>query len=160
MSRKRKFDFAASARADSPNLKRARNYTAADAELAKIFDALSSDESKGRLQAASNLVQRCSNAASGEADGQADYLEHRRSLQHVLARLIRGLCSRRKAARHGYYVALTEILRGNSGYIWLCQESVNLVKDNTKPDLGASNQVCCNGLSYQSSFLTMNTGQA
>lgn len=151
MSRKRKFDSTGNVRADSPNLKRARNYTTADAELAKIFDTLSSDDSTERLQAASTLVRKYSNAACKEAGGQADYLEYRQSLQHVLARLIRGLCSRRKAARHGYYVALTEIMRVNAGYIWLCQECVNLVKDHTKPNLGASNQVSFKRLRYQSS---------
>lgn len=81
-----------------PTRKRRHEYTESDAKLASLYNDLSDDVKSVRIRAAAELIRTLS-----DADAQA--------LDKALTRLIRGLCSSRKAARSGFSVALTEVLR-------------------------------------------------
>lgn len=81
-----------------PSRKRRLEYTELDAKLATFFNDLSDDVKATRLKAAAELIRSLS-----DADPQ--------QLDKALTRLVRGLCSSRKAARSGFSVALTEVLR-------------------------------------------------
>ncbi|KAF2088415.1 hypothetical protein K490DRAFT_39843 [Saccharata proteae CBS 121410] len=102
MSRKRQLD---SGTFQPPNLsdvrKRRRQYSEADAQLAKLFDSLADEAREVRISAAKELVLKFSPESEPDAD-----LANR-----ILTRLIRGLCSSRKGARFGFFVALTEVFR-------------------------------------------------
>jgi hypothetical protein len=80
--------------------KRQRVYTEEDAEFAKIYDNLAHEVTKVRIEAAKRLLAKVSSSDSPDVE----------SLAKVLSRLIRGLCSSRKAARSGFFMALTEVL--------------------------------------------------
>ncbi|GME41256.1 DNA polymerase V [Neofusicoccum parvum] len=98
MSRKRNLDAAAQ---DAPanGQKRRKQYTEQDAELARIFDRLADEARDVRLGAAKELVLKLSSDPAAELANK------------VIVRLIRGLNSGRKAARFGFFVALSEVLR-------------------------------------------------
>ncbi|THX81943.1 hypothetical protein D6D05_04021, partial [Aureobasidium pullulans] len=81
-----------------PSRKRRVEFGVADAKLAALYNDLSDDVKATRLKAAAELIR-----ALAEADPEA--------LDKSLTRLIRGLCSSRKAARSGFSVALIEILK-------------------------------------------------
>lgn len=81
-----------------PAQKRRREYSEQDAKLANIYNDLANEVKEVRIRAAASLVQ-----VSSKNDAPVD---------RILQRLIRGLCSGRKAARSGFAVALTEVLRG------------------------------------------------
>jgi hypothetical protein len=72
-----------------------------DAQLAKLYDDLASESDETRLGAAKQLIVKFS--PENKPTAQA--------VEKALNRLIRGLCSGRKAARFGYCVTLTELLR-------------------------------------------------
>lgn len=86
--------------ADHPP-KRRRKYTEDDLKLAAIYENLASEVGNDRIAAAKQLVARLAPDNSPTPE----------QVDTVLTRLIRGLCSSRKAARFGFFVALTEILR-------------------------------------------------
>jgi DNA polymerase phi len=90
---------------DSNGLKRKRTFTENDEKLAKIYEKLADDNSDIRINAAKDLIAIIS--AKGPHGVE--------TVQKVLTRLIRGLCSSRKSARYGYFVALTETLRQGYG---------------------------------------------
>ena len=71
-----------------------------DTQLIEIFEDLSNEGEDIRLKAAQRLLEKISPERQ-PSDEQ---------LQKILSRLIRGLCSCRKAARLGFSVAFTEIL--------------------------------------------------
>lgn len=98
MSRKRNLDFGAH---DAPanGQKRRKQYTEQDAELARVLDRLADEARDVRLDAAKELVLKLSSNPAAELANK------------VIVRLIRGLNSGRKAARFGFFVALTETLR-------------------------------------------------
>ncbi|KAF2421861.1 hypothetical protein EJ08DRAFT_490206 [Tothia fuscella] len=81
--------------------KRKRQYTEQDQKLAKIYNDLADERNDVRIEAAKNLIIefRKDNEPSGEF------------IERNLARLIRGLCSGRKQARFGFFIALSELLR-------------------------------------------------
>ncbi|THY74945.1 hypothetical protein D6C87_09104 [Aureobasidium pullulans] len=81
-----------------PSRKRRVEFGVADAKLAALYNDLSDDVKATRLKAAAELIR-----ALADADPEA--------LDKSLTRLIRGLCSSRKAARSGFSVALIEILK-------------------------------------------------
>ncbi|KAB2569848.1 DNA polymerase V [Lasiodiplodia theobromae] len=95
MSRKRNLDPAAPANGQ----KRRKQYSEQDAELARAFDRLADEARDVRLGAAKELVLKLSSDPPAELANK------------IIVRLIRGLNSSRKAARFGFFVALTEILR-------------------------------------------------
>lgn len=84
-----------------PARKRRVEYTDEDAQLAKIYNDLADELQSVRLQAASELVK----SLSAKSDRQLQRLDL------ALTRLIKGLCSGRKAARLGFSIALAEVLR-------------------------------------------------
>lgn len=76
-------------------------YTDQDIKLAAIYEGLAHELRDTRLDAAKQLLLELSpiHEISSEC------------LERVLNRLVRGLCSSRKAAQFGFFVALTELLR-------------------------------------------------
>ena len=80
--------------------KRKRDKSAIDTQLVEIYDDLANADEDIRLKATQALFLKVSPNAGliGE------------QLNEILRRLIRGLCSGRKAARLGFSVALTEFL--------------------------------------------------
>lgn len=80
--------------------KRRRELVAVDTQLVEIFDDLANEDEGIRLKAAQSLLKKAS-PDTGLASEK---------LNEILRRLIRGLCSGRKAARLGFSVALTEYL--------------------------------------------------
>lgn len=80
--------------------KRRREISAVDTQLVEIYEDLANVEEDIRLKAAESLLLRIAPEA-GLASEQ---------FHEILRRLIRGLCSGRKAARLGFSIALTEFL--------------------------------------------------
>lgn len=81
-----------------PSRKRRIEYTETDAQLASLYNNLSDEVKTVRLKAAAELVRTLAKSS--------DHIFDR-----SLTRLIKGLCSSRKAARSGFFIALTEVLR-------------------------------------------------
>ncbi|KAL8699441.1 MAG: hypothetical protein Q9201_006006 [Fulgogasparrea decipioides] len=80
--------------------KRRREPSSIDTQLVEIYEDLANDSEDIRLKAAHALLSKFS-VDNGQSSEQ---------LSEVVRRLIRGLCSGRKAARIGFSVALTEFL--------------------------------------------------
>lgn len=123
----------------STNGKRKRQFTEQDEKLAQIYDRLADEKSDQRINAAKDLLEQLSIADSAEA--QVD--------DNVLKRLIRGLCSGRKSARYGFFIALTEVLRqayGSDSNINVDPSSkrhlVSTIASHTKSEGKAVGQVC------------------
>jgi DNA polymerase phi len=145
MSRKRRQDSEIVAPSPSSNghrshpPKRAKTYTEKDSQLAQIFDRLSHEVEKERFDAVRELLQVVSPEKSPEAP----------VVERIIRRLIRGLCSSRKAARLGFVIALSEVLRQtfdtkNETVLGLgltVEQVVGLVVDSTKPDGDVGGQV-------------------
>ncbi|KAL1311536.1 hypothetical protein AAFC00_001656 [Neodothiora populina] len=81
-----------------PSRKRRLEYSETDAKLASLFNDLADDVKSTRIKAAAELIRTLTDADAVKLD-------------KALTRLIKGLCSSRKAARSGFSVALTEVLR-------------------------------------------------
>jgi DNA polymerase phi len=86
---------------DSGTKKRVRQYTEQDQRLAKIYNDLADERTDIRIRAAKEFVAEF--APEREPSDQL--------IEKSLTRLIRGLCSGRKAARPGFFIALSELLR-------------------------------------------------
>jgi len=84
-----------------PSRKRRLDYSQADAQLAKIYNDLADDLQDVRIKAAGEIIRNL----SVNSDNQVERIEK------AIARLIKGLCSGRKAARLGFSIALSEVLR-------------------------------------------------
>ena len=84
-----------------PSRKKRVKYSDEDAQLATIYDDLADEVQEVRIKAAGDLVKNLSTWTSDFAARQ-DAAEKR---------LIKGLCSGRKAARLGFSIALTEVFR-------------------------------------------------
>lgn len=103
-----------------------------DPALARIWEALADDDENVRLEGAYELLQNhC----------QLNNLEH---AQRIAKRLFRGLCSGRKSARLGFYVALVGALsikphRFGSSDLHL-SEIVSIWEAQTAPDSETSGQ--------------------
>lgn len=80
--------------------KRRRDPGTIDTQLVEIYEDLGNESSEIRLRAAQSLLQKLSVENSPSKEKVTD----------VLTRLVRGLCSGRKAARLGFSVAFTEFL--------------------------------------------------
>lgn len=159
--------------------KKLRKYTDDDAQLAHIFDNLASQEDKTRLTAATELIEKCtalfatrqqkSNGDGEEASAPPSESQVTTDLTKIHMRLVRGLCSSRKAARIGFSLALTEVyrlkldIRGPSSQsltegVTNCLE---LIKVYTKPnDSHASGQVIQRTTSARSCLLNCASGEA
>ena len=81
--------------------KRRRDQPAVDTQLVEIYEDLANIDEDIRLKAAYSLLTKFVSGETPSAD----------QLSEILRRLIKGLCSGRKAARLGFSVALTEFLR-------------------------------------------------
>lgn len=80
--------------------KRRRELKSVDVQLVEIYEDLANENEDIRLKAAQTLLLKICLDKNAETVDVAE----------VLRRLIRGLCSGRKAARLGFSVALTECL--------------------------------------------------
>jgi len=109
-------------------------YTERDAKLAKFYSDLASEARDVRIQAATGLVRHCEQLGEKE----------REHILKILTRLVKGLCSSRKAARLGFFTALTETLRltvgDNEEKTISVSELLELIKRNTIADGHASGQ--------------------
>ncbi|KAM0705115.1 hypothetical protein Q7P35_007902 [Cladosporium inversicolor] len=101
MKRAHDSDVVVPTEAIHPSRKRRLDYSQADAQLAKIYNDLADDVQAVRLKAAGEVVRNL----SAKSDHQIERIEK------AIARLIKGLCSGRKAARLGFSIALSEVLR-------------------------------------------------
>ncbi|KAK4991875.1 DNA-directed DNA polymerase [Elasticomyces elasticus] len=118
--------------------KRRKETSETDAQLRKIYDELANEVSEVRLKAAKRLILLL--FSEHEADPE--------TIDKVLVRLIRGLCSSRKGARFGFSVALTETLRnlysgqkeGRSLTKSDLGELIDRVTSLTEPEGSASSQ--------------------
>jgi len=116
--------------------KKQRIFTEQDGKLANLYEELADEDSDVRLEAAKQLVSEL--LPSEPLD--------RESLERAIKRLIRGLCSGRKAARFGFFLALTELLRqlyaNNDPGLPVSKHSLTaIIKSCTKADGHASGQV-------------------
>jgi hypothetical protein len=125
---------------DSLPPKRQRQVSELDQQLAKLYENLADDVSAVRLKAAKELLIELSPDKK-----LAPEVFHK-----VFNRLIRGLCSGRKAARYGFFVAFTELLRqiykddssyGAGGLLSL-NDLVSLVIKLTQTEGKTVGQVC------------------
>jgi DNA polymerase phi len=98
MARKRPHDGDARHDKESKPSKRTRVVPEEDRKLAAILEQLADEDADTRIKAAKDLLELLANAS-------------RELTEKALKRLIRGLCSGRKAARYGFFVAFTELLR-------------------------------------------------
>ena len=80
--------------------KRPRKPSSIDTRLVEIYDDLAHEDEEIRLKAAHAFLTRFS-VNGGQSSQQ---------VSEAVRRLIRGLCSGRKAARVGFSIALTELL--------------------------------------------------
>ena len=80
--------------------KRRREQPAVDTQLVEIYEDLANVDENIRLKAAQTLFTNF--VANGKSTGE--------QLNEIVRRLLRGLCSGRKAARLGFSVVLTELL--------------------------------------------------
>lgn len=94
-------DVAAVTEPIHPSRKRRLDYSEADAQLAKIYNDLADDVQAVRIKAAGEVIRNL----SVKSDHQIERIEK------AITRLIKGLCSGRKAARLGFSIALSEVLR-------------------------------------------------
>jgi DNA polymerase phi len=78
--------------------KRTRDVAEDDRQLAAIFGHLADEDADTRIKAAKDLLELLADAS-------------RELTEKTFKRLIRGLCSGRKAARYGFFVTFTELLR-------------------------------------------------
>jgi len=132
-----------------PARKRRLEYTEADAQLAKLYNDLSDEVKATRIKAAAGLVRALKDAEPARLD-------------QSLTRLIRGLCSSRKASRSGFFVALVEVLQltkptdshDNAQFTPL--SLIAKVESLTEPEGSANNQVSLTIITspfFQSVFL-------
>jgi DNA polymerase phi len=115
--RKRQREVRDETTVDGVEKKRKRQYTEQDLKLAKIYNDLADERTDIRIKAAKDFVTEF--APEREPSGAL--------IEKSLTRLIRGLCSGRKAARPGFFIALSELLR----QFYRSKEILNDV-----PDLG------------------------
>ena len=100
MSKKRKLEASEAAR-DTAH-KKSRHYSEQDRKLASLYDNLADELNDVRVKAAKDLILELQPQKISEKGNL---------IETVIKRLIRGLCSGRKAARSGFFIALTELLR-------------------------------------------------
>ena len=125
-------------RANGRPAKRARKYNEEDVTFARIYEDLSNEISEKRIKASAKLVRKLFEDESPQ--------EH--FVNAALGRLVRGLCSGRKAARLGFSVAFTEVLRqifdrNAQGLDGKAEAVVKLIKSITQADRSLFGQVIC-----------------
>jgi DNA polymerase phi len=111
-----------------------RQYTETDQKLAKLYEQLATNNEKVRLNTAKELLQELSpnDELDVELAGKA------------LKRLLRGLCSNREAARAGFFITLTELIRqiyAKDDPFMKLNDLIELAKDTTYLTDNANGQV-------------------
>jgi hypothetical protein len=129
MSRKRERQDDPGAVARPP--KQRRQLTEQDRNRASVYEQLADEKHETRIQAAKKLLDEF----APEKDPDTE------KLKDVITRLAKGLCSGRKAARAGYFVALSELLRQcctshdlYTEVIGSTKDFLQLINKLTKPD--------------------------
>ena len=124
--------------------KRRREQPAIDVQLVEIYDDLANVDEDIRLKAAQALLTNF--VADGKYTGE--------QLNEIVRRLLRGLCSGRKAARLGFSVALTELLTellGSGGKdvagFQNVFEVIETLTQQSQVSGNVSGQVCVSGVS-------------
>ncbi|KAI7247241.1 hypothetical protein KC335_g19053, partial [Hortaea werneckii] len=84
-----------------PARKRRVQYGEEQAQLVKLYNDLADETSAVRLKAATDLLR----VLSEDSPSQGSLVDQ------AISRLVKGLCSARKAARLGFSIALSEVLR-------------------------------------------------
>lgn len=82
-------------------VKRRRQINEEQLKLSKLYEDLAADSDDVRFDAAKQLIVKFSPESKPAA----------KDVENALSRLIKGLCSQRKAARVGFSLTLTELLR-------------------------------------------------
>ena len=119
--------------------KRRREQPSDTTQLVEIYEDLANENEEVRLKAAHSLLSRFSPESSPTSE----------EVLKTLKRLIRGLCSGRKAARLGFSVALTELLiqllgpikKDTSSLDLSIPELIELLKEQTHTGGSVSGQV-------------------
>ena len=130
-ARKRERDADQGERVDEAPAKRPRQSIDSQVNLSKLYVDLAAEEDGVRLEAAKQIIVRFSPENKPAA----------KEVEEALVRLIKGLCSQRKAARVGFSLTLTEFLRQSFGEkkseiegLQLDVASIiKLVEEKTKP---------------------------
>jgi DNA polymerase phi len=86
---------------DETPAKRRRQSNTDQVKLSKLYADLAAEEDDVRLEAAKQIIVKFSHENQPAA----------KDVEDALVRLIKGLCSQRKAARVGFSLTLTELLR-------------------------------------------------
>ena len=119
--------------------KRRREQPSVNNQLIEIYEDLANERDEVRLKAALTLLS----TTSKDANPSSEHIEK------VFNRLIRGLCSGRKAARLGFSVAFTELLAQQwssgaervDGFNWGISEIIQLLDEQTQVGGSVSGQV-------------------
>ena len=120
------------------SIKRRREQPNVNTQLVEIYEDLANEKDQVRLKAAIALLS----TTSIEVNPSSEHVKT------VLKRLIRGLCSGRKAARLGFSVTLTELLVQRrslgavnvDGFNWGISEVIQLLEEQTTVDGSVSGQ--------------------
>lgn len=99
--RKRDRDSGQGESVDEAPVKRRRQLNEDHLKLSKLYEDLAAESDDVRFEAAKQLIVKFSPDANPNA----------KDVETTLGRLIKGLCSQRKAARVGFSLTLTELLR-------------------------------------------------
>jgi DNA polymerase phi len=99
--RKRARDPVQDSQQEEAPAKRRRQITDERLKLSKLYEDLSNESDEVRLEAAKELIIKFSPENKPSA----------KEVEDALGRLLKGLCSQRKAARVGFSLTLTELLR-------------------------------------------------
>lgn len=99
--KKRGRESASGSNAHEAPAKRRRQLNGDYQKLTKLYEDLAAESDDVRFEAAKQIIVRFSPASNPVA----------KEVETALDRLIKGLCSQRKAARVGFSLTLTELLR-------------------------------------------------
>lgn len=132
-----------------PSRRRRVEYTEQDKKLAALYNDLADDVKTTRLKAAAELVR----TVSGDVQ----------RIDGALTRLIRGLCSSRKAARAGFSIALSEVFRLTGELKEKTVDAVDLrvpalterIVKITSPEATSNSKVSRDGQGSHDSLLTI-----
>lgn len=100
-TRKRERDAGPVEKVEEAPAKRRRQTNEDQVKLSKLYADLAAEEDDVRLEAAKSIIVKFSPESKPAA----------KDVENALIRLIKGLCSQRKAARVGFSLTLTELLR-------------------------------------------------
>jgi hypothetical protein len=139
-SRKRDRESGHGTEADETPAKRRRHINQEQLKLSKLYDDLAAESDDVRYEAATQLIVKFSPESEPAA----------KDVEIALSRLIKGLCSQRKAARVGFSLTLTELLRQIFGQkenviddLGLDVASlIKLVEEKTKVEGNVPGRVC------------------